>query len=31
MGLEFDEWAIETDFEPDDVTNIYLRESAKLL
>ena len=30
VGLEFDEWVIETDIEPSKVTKVYLKESAKL-
>lgn len=30
VGLEFEEWAIETDMEPAEVTKFYLKESKKL-
>ena len=30
VGLEFEEWAIETDLEPAEVTKFYLKEARKL-
>ena len=29
-GLEFEEWALETDYEPSEVTAFYIQESKKL-